>query len=46
MENEDGLLKAMKSVYERDHTVTLTLTAKDIAIAEMYATHEDDLPKA
>ena len=42
-ENKDKLLNA---VYDRDHAVIVTLSPEDIALAEMIATHEDDLPKA
>lgn len=40
------LIKAVDLVYDRDHPVVVTLTDKDLAIARMYATHEDDLPNA
>ena len=45
-ENKDKLLNGARSIYDRDHAVTVTLSPEDIALAEMIATHEDDLPKA
>jgi hypothetical protein len=45
-ENKDTLLRTIKSIYDRDHAVTITLTPEDIALATMLATHEDDLPSA
>jgi hypothetical protein len=45
--NKDKLLKEMRSIYEREHnTETVTLSPQDIALANMVATHEDDLPSA
>lgn len=40
------LLDAIEEVYERDHTVTITLNNADLAAARMAVTHEDDLPQA
>jgi hypothetical protein len=45
-ENKDKLLNEARSIYDRDHAVTVTLSPEDIALVEMIATHEDDLPKA
>jgi hypothetical protein len=45
-ENKDKLLNEARSIYDRDHAVTVTLSPEDIALAKMIATHEDDLPKA
>ena len=45
-ENKDRLLAEMDAIYDRDHAVIITLGPEDIALAEMLATHEDDLPKA
>jgi hypothetical protein len=45
-ENKDRLLSEMDAIYDRDHAVFITLGPEDIALAEMLATHEDDLPKA
>jgi hypothetical protein len=40
------LIKAVELIYDRDHTVKVKLTGKDLAFAQMAATHEDDLPQA
>ena len=45
-ENKDRLLSEMEAIYDRDHAVIITLGPEEIALAEMLATHEDDLPKA
>jgi hypothetical protein len=45
-ENKDTLLSEMDAIYDRDHAVIITLGPEDIALAEMLAAHEDDLPKA
>ena len=45
VENKDQLLRKI-SVYDRDRAVKITLTQEDIALVEMLATHEDDLPSA
>jgi hypothetical protein len=46
-ENRDKLLAEMRLIYDRGgHTVKVTLTQEEISLAEMIATHEDDLPKA
>jgi|ERR1700683_3662757 len=45
-ENKDRLLKEMDAIYDRDHAVRVTLNPDDIALADMIATHEDDLPRA
>jgi hypothetical protein len=44
--NKDKLLNEAGSIYKGDHTVTVTLTPEDLALVNMIATHEDDLPKA
>ena len=44
--NKDRLLSEMEAIYDRDHAVIITLGPEEIALAEMLATHEDDLPKA
>jgi len=46
LENKDRLLSTIKSIYDRDHAVKITLTPEDITLATMLATHEDDLPSA
>ena len=40
------LIKAVNLIYERDHTVVVTLADEDLAVAGMAATYEDDLPQA
>ena len=45
-ENKDTLLSELDAIYDRDHAVFITLGPEDIALAEMLATHEDDLPQA
>jgi hypothetical protein len=40
------LIKAVDSIYDRDHTVVVKLTDKDLAFVRMAVTHEDDLPQA
>ena len=45
-ENKDKLLNGARSIYDRNHAETATLSPEDIALAKMIATHEDDLPKA
>jgi hypothetical protein len=45
-EKRDVLLEAVRAVYDRDHTVTITLTEQDLAAADMMAARTDDLPKA
>ena len=45
-ENKDRLLAEMDAIYDRDHAVVITLGPEDLALAEMLATHEDDLPQA
>jgi hypothetical protein len=45
-ENKEKLLNGIKSVYDREHTVTVTLTAQEVAAAKMAVTHEGDLPRA
>lgn len=45
-ENRSKLIHNVKKIYDRDHSVTVTLTPEDLAFVEMIATHEDDLPKA
>jgi hypothetical protein len=42
----DVLLEAVRTVYDRDHAVTITLTEQNLAAADMMAARTDDLPKA
>jgi hypothetical protein len=44
--NKDKLCKEIDTIYDREHAVKVTLSPEDIALAEMHATHEDDLPRA
>jgi hypothetical protein len=46
LENKDKLLNETRSIYDRDHAVTVTLSPEDIALVKMIATHEDDLSEA
>jgi hypothetical protein len=41
-----NLIKAVERIYDRDHTITVTLSEKEVALTQMIATHEDDLPQA
>jgi phosphoribosyl-ATP pyrophosphohydrolase len=43
---KDDLLKLVSEIYDRDHAVRVMLSHKDMALADMMAAHEDDLPKA
>jgi hypothetical protein len=45
-ENKAKLHDRVNSIYERDHTVKITLDPEQMALVKMIATHEDDLPKA
>jgi hypothetical protein len=40
------LIKAVKMIYDRDHSVVVTLSQQETEFAKMVATHEDDLPQA
>jgi hypothetical protein len=44
-QNEDKLFKMVRGIYDRDHTVTVTLDDADQALVRLIFTHEDDLPK-
>ncbi len=45
-EKRDVLLEAVRAVYDRDHALTITLTERELAEADMMAARTDDLPKA
>jgi hypothetical protein len=45
-ERREDLQKKVDEIYDRDHRVFVRLSEQDIALADMVATHEDDLPKA
>jgi len=40
------LIKAVNMIYDRDHAIVVRLSDEDLALAQMVATHEDDLPQA
>ena len=40
------LIKAVEVIYDRDHSVVVTLSQQDPDFARMVAAHEDDLPQA
>ena len=42
----DVLLEAVRAIYDRDHSIKVTLTKQDIAAAKMLVARTDDLPKA
>ena len=44
--NRDKLMGEIDAIYDREHTVIVTLSPADIAAAVMLVTHEDDLPRA
>jgi hypothetical protein len=44
--NKGKLLDEVRSIYNKKHAVTVTLSPQDIALAQMVSTHEDDLPSA
>jgi len=45
-ENKNKLMAEMEATYKRDHAVVVALSPKDIEMAKMQVTHEDDLPRA
>jgi hypothetical protein len=45
-ENKDKFRNEIKSIYDRDDAVFVTLDDRQLAFAKMVATHEDDLPRA
>jgi len=44
--NKDKLRSEVKSIYDREHAVKVTLGPKDLALVRMLSTDEDDLPRA
>ncbi len=44
--NRHALLEAVKVIYDRDHTVRVTLTKKDLARVELMAARTNELPQA
>jgi hypothetical protein len=45
-EKRDVLLEAVRAIYDRDHSVTITLTEEDLAALGMVIARTDDLSKA
>jgi hypothetical protein len=44
--NKDKLRNDVRSIYDREHAVKVTLGPKDLALVRMLSTDEDDLPRA
>ena len=44
--NKDKLRNEIRSIYDREHAVTVTLSPQDMALVRMFSTDEDDLPRA
>ena len=44
--NKDKLRNDVRSIYDREHAVKVTLGPKDLALVRMLSTDEDDLPSA
>jgi hypothetical protein len=44
-ERSEEFLNKIDEIYDREHTVTITLSDQDIALACLLSTHEDDLPQ-
>lgn len=44
--NKDKLRNEIRSIFEREYGLKVTLDPQEIALADMIATHEDDLPRA
>jgi hypothetical protein len=45
-DNKERLLREMRVIYDRDHTIKVELSPEDLAMVRTLATHEDDLPSA
>jgi len=45
-QNRDRLLEAVKASFNRDHTVAITLTKKNLAAVELMAARTNELPQA
>jgi hypothetical protein len=45
-EKRNALLEAVTAIYDRDHTITITLTEQDRAAIELIVARTSDLPKA
>ena len=44
--NKDKFRKEIDTIYDREHTVKVTLSPEQVAGADLSLTHEDDLPQA
>jgi hypothetical protein len=42
----DVLLEPVRAIYDRDHSIKVTLTKQDTAAVKMLVARTDDLPKA
>ncbi|MCH7864424.1 MAG: hypothetical protein IIC56_04315 [Proteobacteria bacterium] len=45
-ENKEELLDLIEDVYSRIQAVVISLNGKEMAFAQFWAAHEDDLPSA
>jgi seryl-tRNA(Sec) selenium transferase len=45
-QNRDRLLEAVKASFNRDHTVAITLTKRNLAAVELMAARTNELPQA
>jgi len=45
-DHKDRLMTEMEAIYNRDHAVVVTLGPEDLALVQLLARHEDDLPQA
>jgi hypothetical protein len=45
-ENKEKLLAKVDEVFLGEHVTRVEVTPEEVALAEMIATHEDDLPQA
>jgi hypothetical protein len=44
--NKDKLRNEVRSIFDREHAVWVTLDEKDLALVRVLSTDEDDLPRA
>jgi hypothetical protein len=45
-EERKRFMSTIETIYDRDHAIKITLTDRDLALAKMIATHEDDMGQA
>jgi hypothetical protein len=45
-ESRERLMKKVEEIYRCDHSVTIRLTEREVALVRMMATHDSDLPQA